>query len=667
MNLFTALLWKEWRDHRAALLGYFIGIPPLIAWGISVLEAPMRKAPLLPSAAAVGGFAIAALTLFGDLFANEEQRGTIKLLRRLPSGLSKVFLGKISFALVAALAMSAWAYLAMTCASAWLYGGPLLPKPSLPEVEWLAPVVPMAAWMSVAAIWLSRATLALPTAALTLALFSAPIWFTMEFHSGLRPTSRELQIAFVVLTLTGPLVAGASFVLGRRRMSRAFVPATVGLLATLALFTPAYAWTGMRVARWLAIEPGHSSFRFDTSSESVLSRNGRFAYVPAFHLASERNVRGRVDHDSVSGDSPLHPLCIDLESGAWREIGEPASRFLAPESGGGPRRWRIATPLVGLFDESAFGQGAVGKRVSWQVIDADRGVQAGEELSNCAEFGSGPEVAALLRVATHIELPDGRRAWRRDGQLWIDPGRPLPDSRPGSSARYQFWHFAAAGLGVRIGGSEWYDVVREKRFRVADDLWVQWVRPGRWIVSEIAGGYIREVRLYDPETGAREPFAALGKLDEIVDLAPDGRLLVVVKQDASREQERSLILLDPENGAREEIARPDSIDGHQIWMRVAGRTPAGKRVLRIENYNKGIVWFAVIEDGERAEGSSKGARSTKRLVTTSPLVQAELVGASDEESLIAIDEHRRLVRVRFDGSAPKLLFPKPDGPNGAAR
>ncbi|MSR47572.1 MAG: hypothetical protein EXS13_11010 [Planctomycetes bacterium] len=649
MNLFATLLWKEWRDHRAALIGYLIGLPPLIAWGLSALSATRRVDPLMPSVAALGGFAIAALTLFGDLFAGEEQRGTIKLLRRLPSGLSRVFLGKLAFLLVAALLMSGWAWLATTSAAALLFGAPFAPRVSLLDVAWIWPALALAAWIPAAAIWLSRATLALPAAALTLALCAAPIGAMAWLHPGMKPTDRELLTAIFAFIAAGPLVAGLSFVLGRRRSSRVFAPACVGLLATLLLFTPAYAWTAVRVARWLAIEPGSSSFRIDTSSDSVVSLNGRYAYVSGFHLAPGREVVGVTDHDPDRGDSPLHPLCIDLKSGAWRELGAAASRFLPPNPGGSPGL-RMAAPLVGLFEAGAFGREAAGKEIQWQLIDADRAVPCDEALSNAVESGSGPDAAALLRAASYVQLPDGRRAWRQDGQLMIDPGRPLPDSRSDSTARFHLWHFAAYGFGVRVGSGEWYDLAREKRYRVADRLWVRWVRPGRWIVwDRSVNGYLDRVLLYDPDTESSAPIAALGKLDAIVDLAEDGRLLVIEKGSAAPDAERSLLLLDPESGEREPIAVTAALDLKRSWVRVAGRTPSGRNVLRIQNTESRKTWFALL-DGNAGAGL--------HLAQSSALAAAELVGAADETSLIAIEFGRRVVRARFDGSPPTPLFPR---------
>ncbi len=641
MNLLPTLLWKEWRDHRAALIGYCVGVPPLIAWGLSALSAVRRVDPLLPSAAAVGGFAIAALTLFGDLFAGEEQRGTMKLLRRLPCGLAPVFVAKFSFMLLAALLMSGWGYFATSAAAALLYGAPFAPRSSLPTLAWLTLVFPLAAWIPAAAIWLSRATLALPAATLTLALFAAPIGVAAWLHPGMKPMPTELLTAFILVTIAGPLVAGASFVLGRRRTTRAFAPAKVGLLATLLLFTPAYAWTGVRVARHLRIDPALASFRLFPSA-GVLDRHGGYAYVSGFHRAQERDLPGSADDGRDPGDSPLHALAIDLEAGTWREIGPTMSQFCAP----GMPMACTATTVVGLFEPSAFDGLLHSESPRMTLLDAATSQPLDSTFTAEVMRQSGERASELWRTACSVQLPDGRRAWRQDDQLFVDPGRPLPDSRFADPPR--FWSFPTAGLGVRLGQQEWYDPLRERRFHVGDDLWIRFVRAGRWIVHDLsktgmAGMHV----LYDPETLSRAPIAGSTPQDSLVDLASDGRLLIVTNRGTRVARDLELALLDPESGARSPLEWPAALDRGGAYVRLAGRTPSGAALLRIESVRNGVCCFARLD---LAAGAN--------LVVSASLELSELIGANDEESLVAIEAGRRLVRVRFDGAPPELLFPR---------
>lgn len=648
MNLLPTLLWKEWRDHRAALIGYCVGVPPLIAWGLSALSATRRVDPLLPAAAAVGGIAIAALTLFGDLFAGEEQRGTIKLLRRLPSGLAKLFLAKLLFLLLATALMGGVAWLATTAAAALLYGAPFAPRLSLPARDWLVLLFPLIAWIPAAAIWLSRATLALPAAALTLALFAAPIGFAVWLQPWLAPSKGELLVAYVVVTAAGPFVAGASFVLGRRRSARPFTPAAVGLLATLALFVPAYGWTGVRFAKGLVLEPAAATFRINETA-GALSRDGRFAWINAFHVAQSRNVAGITDYDPER-DGPLHTVQVDLTDGSWRPFGSLGAMVLAP----GSLSERRNAAVVGLFHDSALRRRDLDERDDALLLDAETGERLDAAATAALLAASGATAGALLREACGLVLPDGRRVWRQDDQLIIDPGRVLPDSRCLKSGwTWSFWSSGNAGFGVRVAERELYDPSREKRYRVAPELAVLFVRPGHWVVYSWDAKGKRGQFAYDPESGTTAPLLGSEPNDHVSALLPDGRLLVWASRGNGRDAPRALVLLDPDTGAREELALelpPEALG--MVWQPTV--TADGALVATLWGAN--VVRFLRIE-----LPADRRSRERARVEVTAPLeLPCESLGVvgADGRAVIATEAGRRLVRVRFDGSPPEQLFPR---------
>lgn len=647
MNLLPTLFWKEWRDHRAALIGYCVGVPPLIAWGLSALSATRRVDPMMPAVAAVGGIAIAALTLVGDVFAGEEQRGTIKLLRRLPSGLAKLFLAKLLFLLMATALMGGVAWLATTTAAAALYGAPFAPTPSLWH-EWIcvALLFPLIAWIPAAAIWLSRATLALPAAALTLALFAAPIGAAVWLQPWLAPSKGELLVAYVVVTAAGPFIAGVSFVLGRRRSARPFTPAAVGLLATLALFAPAYGWTGWRFAKGLVLEPAAATFRIATNSAGAVSRDGRFAWINAFHVAGSRNVAGITDYDPER-DGPLHTVQVDLADGRWRPFGPLGAMVLAP----GSLSERRNADVVGLFRDSALRRRDVDERDEALLLDAVTGEPLEATARASLLAARGATAGALLREACGLVLPDGRRVWRQDDQLMIDPGRVLPDSRFHNAPF--FWSSGNAGFGVRVGDRELYDPMREKRFRVAPELAVQFVRPGNWVVYGWDAKSKRGTLAYDPESGTTAPLPGSDPNDFVSALLPDGRLLVRARLGSGREAEPTLVLLDPDSGAREELALelpPEALG--MVWQPTG--TDDGALVVTL--YGANVVRFLRIElPADRSSGERARVEVTAPLEL--PCESMGVVGA-DGRGVIANEAGRRLVRVRFDGSAPELLFPR---------
>jgi hypothetical protein len=184
---------------------------------------------------------------------------------------------------------------------------------------------------------------------------------------------------------------------------------------------------------------------------------------------------------------------------------------------------------------------------------------------------------------------------------------------------------------------------------------VRWIRPGRWIVWDRAiNGMVGSSveRLYDPDTREKTPIVGRRKHDGLIDLAEDGRMVVMSSADGLPDSPRELVLLDPESGERETIAVPGTIELRRSWVRVAGFTPSGRQLLRLESAQSRKSWFARLEMGDGTGSAGP------RLVATAPLDMAELLGSAAEDSLIAIESARRLVRLRFDGSPPELLFPR---------
>lgn len=659
MRLITTLLWKEWRDHRAALVGYFVGVPALIAWGLAALPAAKRTEASLPAWAALCGFAIAALTLFGDLFAGEEQRGTIRLLRRLPGGLARVFAAKLAFALLAAAAMSGWAYLASSVLAAGIWGGRWWPRLAGPGLGIAVLLLPLAAWIVPAAIWLPRATLALPAAALTLALFGAPIAAAFWMQPGMQPTPDEVRATAIGIALAAPLAAGVSFVFGRRRARRAWVPAALGLAATLACFTPAYAWTGVRVARFLAIEPGAASFRFDPRSDASISPDGRYAYVVGFHLSVERAAAGGViGRESDRGDGPGHPLAIDLEAGTWRSVGPAGSGFWSPSICNG-LGLRTPTPRIALIAPTVFSGAIKDRSARFELIATETSRVVREGLLDDA---LSQELMGTQERWPHgaLPLPDGRRWHVERGRLVVDPGRELPDGEV--KGPHAWWRLEPRGFGCWVGpGSggygEYYDFLREKRYsRSASDSVLRWIGRTSWVVwrpQRTRDAGISRYERFDPDTEESAPIAGFSLRDDLLELEVGGLFLAdrrgPTEPEASpNDAPRWLEWLDVDTGAATPIEPVEALDLRRAWIRAAGRLPSGRLIVRIEMPHEGRVRFG------RAVETERGAR----LELTPVLEAAELLGAAEEESLVVIDAGRRLVRVSFDATPPETLFPR---------
>ncbi|MDH3591485.1 MAG: hypothetical protein OER88_06385, partial [Planctomycetota bacterium] len=175
MNTFLHYLWKEWRDHRAVVLGLVLTWPLLLVLAaFTVPQNALREFWFagLSGAAVLGIFVFAACT---DLVPGEARRGTLRFLARMPAGLRPPLLAKLAFFALGCGALTGFGWLGGALVTKWV-GGPW-PSPGL---------VPLAAWIVAAIAWafavsccLPRGVLALPATAIALALLFAPVLWAM--------------------------------------------------------------------------------------------------------------------------------------------------------------------------------------------------------------------------------------------------------------------------------------------------------------------------------------------------------------------------------------------------------------------------------------------------------------------------------------------------------
>jgi hypothetical protein len=84
MRVFLAHLRKEWREHRAVLLGVALAIPLLLAIGCAASDALAFGMPLAFPWVVAAGTALTVLGLATELWAGEARRDGLLLLRRTP-------------------------------------------------------------------------------------------------------------------------------------------------------------------------------------------------------------------------------------------------------------------------------------------------------------------------------------------------------------------------------------------------------------------------------------------------------------------------------------------------------------------------------------------------------------------------------------------------------
>jgi hypothetical protein len=289
-------LWKEWRDHRAVILGIVALLPPVIFAALLLIP---EGVVALPTAGAAAGLAVVALALGADLVPGEVRRGTLMFLRRLPGGLGPVFLAKAVLLVVALLLSGALGFGAANLAQR-VAGRPALALDWTYAPEALAVVL----WIFAVAMWLPRGELAVPATALCLGAFVLPMRMLLEWNPGLKLPVDAMTLGRWTLVPAGLLVAWLSF--RGRRFGGAWGSAWRGLLVTLVLFTPAWGYVADRASDWRRFDPNDAQCRLWWG---YVGTGGRYVFLNAFC------------------GGPSHAILVDLQTGDWRAVGAPRDLF----------------------------------------------------------------------------------------------------------------------------------------------------------------------------------------------------------------------------------------------------------------------------------------------------------------------------------------------------
>jgi hypothetical protein len=258
-----------------------------------------------------------------------------------------------------------------------------------------------------------------------------------------------------------------------------------------------------------------------------------------------------------------------------------------------------------------------------------------------AEDASGIlEIDAAGRAIPTTKLPASSPALLTIGQIGLD-----------ERAEILGW----AGLGLRVfgvrgvGWGSFYDPFRKRLFdpavlfpemRERDRVRVA-IRPGRWIIERHPGsGY----ELFDPETLESSPPPGFSAEDRIGPVLADGRFLVA-RGDV-------IGIYSPETGAREPLSVRGVLPGRVQSMRVVSPLHAP-----METFHPHLVLLC---------GSNWNALARidldRRELVPALCTQAwpHLVACVDPETVLAIEDHRKIVKLRFGTNEREVVFPRED-------
>jgi hypothetical protein len=456
--------WKEWRDHRAIVIGFLIAMPVLLGLAGALLERRMFQGRGLQLFVVGASLLVGALAIGADLVPGEARRGKLDFLRRLPCDLHHAYLGKLAFLLSVYVLFPAYGH-----GVAWVVGravgGDATAAVVLPA-RMVGGGLAVVLWAFVVSCWLPRGALAVPAALLVLGLFALPVVLACLRYPALDP---QAGVWLGVLAVGAPVVGWWSFAGGRRFGRGIGASAWRGLLALALLFAPAYGHTAVGLHDLFHLDPRDRDFAMEAG---WLGEGGRYAFV------------------NVTAHGANHAIVIDLNTGEWRRDGDVGDYFSHPAPARLAHASRARTPLP-----------LVRRTVR-------------------AQHGPMGDWCTYLDGATAKPVKSGWSAMRLDEiEPHLQKLAPVPqDFRPRG----------AAGLGLYgqapRGSERIHDPFRGRTYPYSrhQERYHIRVRPGLWIVR---GRWDRHYFLFDPDTKVTSPVRGGVTLTTNFSLLDDGRAL----------------------------------------------------------------------------------------------------------------------------------------------
>lgn len=467
MRTFLPYYWKEWRDHRAIVIGFLIATPVLLGLAGTLLEGPTFRGGSMRFFVVAASLLVAALAIGADLVPGEARRGRLEFLRRLPCDLHHAYLGKLAFLLSVYALFPAYGHGVAWLVGQALGGGAATGRALVDLPVWMVSgSLAIALWAFVVSCWLPRGALAVPAALLVLGLFALPVWLAYVRYPALDlPAGGWL----VVLAAAAPIVGWWSFAGGRRFGRGIGASAWRGLLALALLFTPAYGRTAVELHDLFHLDPRDDDFAMEAG---WLGEGGRYAFL------------------NVTAHGARHAIVIDLPTGEWRRDGDVGDHFAHPARTRMAHASRARTPLPLVM----------------RIVHSQHGPMG--------------YWCTYLDGATAEPKKSGWSAMRLDEiEPYLQELAPLPP---------EFRRSAPAGLGSygrdRRGRERIHDPFRGRTYpylRSSERYYIR-VRPGPWIVR---GHDDPRYLLFDPDTNVTSAVRGGITLTTNFDLLDDGRVL----------------------------------------------------------------------------------------------------------------------------------------------
>ncbi len=316
MKRLTTLFWKEWRDHRAALIALAITAPVLVlaaflAFDDHLIQDAERTEPsvlFLPFLVLMVVIAVGS-----ELFAGESRRDTLSFLSRMPDGLGRPLLAKMLFYVAASLGAVLYGCLVLLLVHA-LYGhtGAVWTAIGSNYHGWqVYALVAIAGgvWITLVSCWVPRGGGAILGGALLLGFVALPLFLLHRMEKHFMPTKPEVISLGIAATVTALIALYMSFGIGRRHGRGVWSSAWRGLavVGALMLGTTAFGLERVHDIRTLSMDEPD----FTIYNASAL-KGGRWLLVSV----GEFKGPGRI-------------WAVDLQTGDHQQVGPTGATTMA--------------------------------------------------------------------------------------------------------------------------------------------------------------------------------------------------------------------------------------------------------------------------------------------------------------------------------------------------
>ena len=652
--MLSICLWKEWREHRATF-AWLLGIALSVQLLLTMLLPGFWVGGTFVRCSMLAWAAIAVLMFSTALVQTEFRTEHDAFPLRLPAGEGLRFYSKVVLLglLVTGVLLSLGAIQALAL---WLRGVPSMT--GLSESLRLVPVLLSAGLLLMAvAWWLPRSALVHPFALLLLGIVTLPFTVSFVQRSWVVPSSTDSLLLFgLLLPLLSLVVARLSSLGIKVSAQRAFCMGGGAFVCSLLGLSVVGA---VRMDAWDRFDPLAEDAHIDSA---LIGEGGKLAYINASRIGVPRG----------------YALIVDLETGAWDQVGDMRSQFFscAYHDRSTPYAWSSAGRHAVVLESRSDG------RLTYR-----NGSDAGILGSGFRRLAYGPVFQRLresLAGVAFLRTKDGERAWFLEGPEVGSPSAPR--ALPWTAGDVPWAPVGCAGLRVsntESGEQRYFDLDREAIFVHPDAssrapgqkprsamrrVWA--ITPAGWILADAdwqEPTQSRTLYLHEPRTGEERKLCELPPLTSIVGRAtfPDGR--IVLLQPGQGRLEKHIVIYDPVTGERASPSLDRKILGRCTGSGYnADRSPnpvwtgAGECMFSVQlNTSRGLVNHLVALSPDTME---------LRVIALPDSHWYQVLDASDASTVTILDAQAgEIRRYRWGQDEGEVLWPRAVSPRVPGR